>query len=179
MNLERLMLILAGLAIIAACFLPFYLLELNVFDITLSKLTLNTEQYVRAGLDAAQIGEGGEGNGSAGKLIDILGQELKNAAKWQDYAALAGIVFVLLGPIFYLLYGLGYLFRGLAGKQFKHGIFFNILYPIASFGILYWISTNNLLNLDVGFLNIANVGFWISFAAIWVAGFSLLFAKKI
>lgn len=175
MNLERILLFLAGAALIAASFLPFFVIDINILQIKISQLVLNTDQYVRTGLDAFDVIE----HDGASKLIKALGDAWQNTAEWQDYVALGGLVAVLLGPIYYLLYGIGYVFRALAGKQFKRGIFFNLIYLGASFGILYWISTNNYLNLNFGFFDIANVGFWVSFGAIWVAGFSLLFAKKL
>jgi hypothetical protein len=184
MKTEQTVLALAGLGGIGAFFLPFLhiqpslgVLQLQNADIQVSGLTV-----VLSLLDHFHVYSYEKGR----VLIELLTQ-LWGSADWKNKATAAGLVFILLGPVLYLLYSLGYLIRGLFGRQFKRGVWFNLLFPAAAWGILYWAGQARSvglgpidveLSLKLNFFKLAGIGFWLAFASVWVAGFSLLFEKN-
>lgn len=181
MKAEQSMLTLAGIAGIAAFFLPYIQFEQSILGISLVDTYVSGLTYTRSALDATGVlpYEGGR------TFVALLQELWTNAQSWQDYGTVAGLLVVISGPIFYLLYSLGYLFRGLFGKQYKRGIFFNFIYMGASWGICKWITATHStevlgkqLGLNLNFFANAGLGYWIAFAAVIVAGFSLLFEPK-
>jgi len=184
MKLERLMLLIAGLAGIGAAFLPFLNLELKVLGESLGSAQLSGYSYVTAWLQQLGLVEG---QNDAGKgLIELFQSLWDQSHGIKGYVQLAGLAIISTGPIFYALYSLGYIYRAIAGKSFKRGIWFNLLFMALGFGVFFWISqdfSTEILGQEVGlklnFFKMAGIGYWINFVAVFVAGFSLIFAKDL
>ncbi len=181
MNLERLMLIIAGLAGVGAFFLPFLNIEQSFLGIKLVESSISGYSYTLAWLDYFDLYKSELG----GQMLEALTQLWENASEIKAKAQLAGIFLIITAPVIYALYSLGYLIKGLIGKSFKRGIWFNLLFMPAAWGILYWISKDystqilgQEVGLDLNFFSMAGPGYWLAFAAVFIAGFSLLFEKK-
>jgi len=181
MRVEQIILLLAGLLILGSFFLPFLSYDVpGVGQTTLSGYTLT-----RTLLDEADVLEYEDK-----KLTSEMFQKLfEEAGNWKDYLAIGGMAFVFLGPIFYLLFGLGYAFRAFIGKSYKRGIWFNFLFLGLAWLAFWW--TGQVLTekvsfvkkffdteISLSFFEVAGLGFWLSFAAIIIAGFSLIFEKQ-
>ncbi|MDX2286750.1 MAG: hypothetical protein NW241_21470 [Bacteroidia bacterium] len=188
MRLEQLMLVIAGLLGIGAFFLPFLSFESALFGVQLASVHISGLSLTQSLLDFFKVIEHPEGRAA----FDIARAFVEQASSPMDYARIAGGAFILAGPFIYLLYALGYLVRGLAKRQFKRGILFNILFPAAAWAILYFLFRVETPELPAGellkavqieiprlnFFTFAGIGFWLAFAGIWIAGFSLLFEKN-
>ncbi|TAE49902.1 MAG: hypothetical protein EAZ89_13275 [Bacteroidetes bacterium] len=179
MKVEQTVLTLAGLAGIGAFFLPFLHIEPKVAGIQVADITVSGLSYVRTVLDIFKVQEY-----EGGRALVETFRELWGSSEIKGKLTIAGLLFVLTGPIFYLLHSVAFVIRGLFGKQFKRGILFNIFFPAAAWGILYAIGQTNSLDIGIGtvgvnlnFFTVASLGFWVAFASVWVAGFSLLFEK--
>ena len=175
------MLIVAGLMGLGAFFLPHLHFEQSFLGVQLVETTFTGYNFVLGWLDYFDLYQSEAGS----RVIEVLTRLWENATEMKAKAQIAGILFVLAAPLIYALYSLGYLIRGLIGKSFKRGIWFNLLFLPAAWGLLYWISqdySTQILGREVGlqlnFFNMAGIGYWLAFAAVFVAGFSLLFEKK-
>lgn len=181
MNLERIMLILAGLMGLGAFFLPFLHFEQQFLGVKLIETTFTGYNFVLGWLDYLDFYQSEMG----AKVVEVLVRLWENATELKAKLQIAGLLFVLAAPVIYALYCLGYLFRGLMGWSFKRGIWFNLLFMPAAWGIFYWISqdySTQILGRDVGlqlnFFSMAGVGYWLAFAAVFIAGFSLIFEQN-
>lgn len=185
-RVEQIMLIIAGLAGIGAFFLPFLHVEKSLLGVKLLDVHVSGYSYVLAWLDFFDLHK----QEGARAMIDLLGNLWQSISGIKGYAQVIGLFVVLTGPIFYLLLCLGYLIRGFTGGSFKRGVMFNLLFMGLAWGVFFWISrdkshlslTKDLnINLDVSlnFFDMAGPGFWVAFAAVFVAGFSLIFSKKL
>jgi hypothetical protein len=183
MRLEQIMLVVAGLMGIGAFFLPFLQFEQSFLGLKLLDLSLSGWSYTQAWLDYFGLYQSKVG----AEVIRTLIQLWESASELKGKAQLAGIFFVMTGPVIYLLYSLGYLIRGLLGRSFKRGILFNLLFMPLAWGLMYWLSQDHStslfddklkIGLDLNFFSLAGPGYWLAFAAVFVAGFSLLFERK-
>lgn len=181
MKLEQSLLVAAGIGCIAAFFLPFFTVETQVFGLKLAESSISGYRLTRAALDYAELLPYDSGQVAFTALVEAWQQ----TSQPKQLAQLAGISFLLLGPLLYLLYGLGYLFRGLTGRQYQRGIWFNFLFMGLGWSLLYWISQDysaKLLGQEVGlslsFFSLASFGYWIAFASVLVAAFSLIFEPR-
>lgn len=182
MNAERITLILAGLVGIAAFFLPFLHLKPEGIGKNLIDAEISGYSYVMTVLDAAEVQEYPEGRA----IMEVLGELFENSQKIENKALWAGVMLVLTGPIFFLLYSLGHLFRGISGSSYKRGIFFTFLFTAFAWGVFYWLSDKSnveILDLEVGpqfnFFKMAGLGFWMAAGAVLTAALSLFFSKNL
>ena len=145
--LERLMLILAGLATIGAGLLPFLVYEAKVGggnigkfelpELKVAEIVYSGEVLVRTVGDVFELTTSKHGDA----ILEIAGEAWQAMDNWQDMALFFGVLFVLGGPLYFALFGLGYLIRGIIGKSYKRGIFFNIFYLIVSWLVFYlWLA---------------------------------------
>ena len=175
------MLILAGLMGLGAFFLPYLHFEQSFLGVTLIETTFTGYNFVLGWLDYFDLYQSEAGS----QMLDALTRLWENATEMKAKAQIGGIIFVLAAPLIYALYSIGYLVRGLIGKSFKRGIWFNLLFLPAAWALFYWISqdySTEILGREVGlklnFFSMAGIGYWLAFAGVFVAGFSLLFEKK-
>lgn len=181
MKLEQFVLTLGGIAIIVAFLLPYMTLNLN----PLAWEGNITEQVKIEGLDAlnrkvevsglsmtetilnkAEVIEEGIDNG----WVDWLWNAWTENASSNSQLKVAGLLFVLAGPFIFLFFALGYLFRGITGKQYKRGIFFTLVFLGASWAIFKFL-------LGFSFFEMAGLGFWVAFGGMLLAAFSLFFER--
>jgi len=184
MKLEQLLLILAGLTGIGAFFLPFVEINTAILSTSGDQLSVSGYTFTRVVLDRFGLLEFDQGKG----LILAL-EQMWNAAKaWEGYLTVGGFIAILVAPLIYVLYSLGYIFRGLTGRSYKCGIWFNLLFMGAGYGFFFWLSQRfstsiNFLGQEVtaglkfNFFEMVGIGYWLAFAAVFVAGFSLIFEK--
>ncbi|RMG29465.1 MAG: hypothetical protein D6730_03915 [Bacteroidetes bacterium] len=165
-TVERTLLSISGLAGIAAFFLPFFRAGRFFSDIALSGFS-----FVQAGLDA-----GGVGAYPAQKQAFMTFLESWQQASMLGMLKYAALAFVWLGPVFFVLYSLGHFFRGLAGRHYKRGIFFALLYMGAGYLVFRFLGPE--MGLEYGFFDAVGPGFWVGFTAIIVAAFSAFFEKS-
>ncbi|WNJ18547.1 hypothetical protein [Pontibacter sp. G13] len=181
MKLEQKILLFAGILVIGAFFLPYLKLEKSflIFEVNAQVSGLSLTQSI---LDEAGVIEH-----KKGKVVSKLIREfLTNGDTWKDQSTALGLLVVFAGPILFLLHGLGYIFRGFSGRQYKRGIFFSILYSAASWGILKWISESNTAKLlgqeieviNLSFFEMVGPGYWVAIAGMLIAAISLFFEPK-
>ena len=166
MTLERIVLIFAGLLGLAAFFFPFLHLP---EEATISEISgINYVKYTIDGLQA-------EDGGLIREFIGDLQILWNDAVSINGYIGFGLMLFMLLGPFFFVLYSLGHLFRGLRGKQYRRGIFFSVIFMGVGWLTFYLLSFD--LEIKVNFFRMAGIGFWMAFAALILAGISLFFEK--
>ncbi|MCI4670166.1 MAG: hypothetical protein MRZ79_18665 [Bacteroidia bacterium] len=188
MRIEQIMLLAAGLMIAGAFFLPFLTYEFPVIGET----QLSGYSITRTILDEAGVSPYEDKKLTSDFFTDLI----KENTTWKEYLSIFGMLFTILGPFFYLLFGLGYLFKSFLGKSYKRGIWFNLLFLAIGWASFWWTSqlitekiNNSVANIkildklinpevSVNFFQAAGVGFWLCFAAIFIAGFSLIFEKQ-
>lgn len=172
---ERIMLIVGGLMCIGAAFLPYFVVKLPLPLIADGSIVYSGDRLVRGLLDLFNVLKDANGK----QLLDLMGQAWNAAGDVKDKALLIGVAISLGGPIYFALFGLGYLVRGLIGKHYAWGVFFAILFLGYNWGIFYLVSQSlsNGLPVDVriNFFSIANFGFWIAFAGMFLAAMSSFF----
>ncbi|GAB4422556.1 MAG: hypothetical protein OHK0039_38650 [Bacteroidia bacterium] len=181
MKLEQTILTLAGVAGIAAAFLPFVHYEPQMLGVQLGETQVSGYTFVRALLDEFGVLPFEEGR----VAMEAFQQGWSHAGGIKGYAQLSGLVLILAAPLIFVLYSIGYVVRGLAGKQYKRGIWFNLVFPGLAWAILYWISKDHsvtILNQEIGlklnFFSMAGLGYWVAFGAMMAAAFSLFFEKS-
>lgn len=188
MRIEQIMLFLAGAAIVGSFFLPFLHYEFP----GIGETQLSGYSITRTILDESGVTDYEDKKLTTEFFKDLITEN----TNWEEYLSIGGMIFVMLGPFFYLLFGLGYLFKSFIGKSYKRGIWFNILFLGIGWATFWWTSQlfteklsgvvdkvkilKGLVNpeVKVTFFEAAGVGFWICFAAVFVAGFSLIFEKQ-
>ena len=115
-----------------------------------------------------------------------MGELWSNTADGKDLALVVGFILVMSGPLYFLSYSIGYLIRGLRGKQYQRGIFFTIVYIGVAWLVFYLLGQQNsgkLFGLETGipfnFFKMAGIGCWLAIGSMVAAAFSLFFAKKL
>lgn len=177
-GLQRLMLLIGGLLCVGAFFLPFLSLDYGVGKFHVSGL-----YYVQSGVDYLQPTPKEQSliAQTETKVYDFVYERLekayKNKSSLELNLYLLCIGFVLLGPIFYALLGLGYLYRAAAGKSFQRGIIFNLLFLVFA-AVIFYLFDKEVPLLNLGFFKLANVGYWVAFVGVFVAAFSDFFGKE-
>ncbi len=173
MNLERIVLTLGGIAIIAAFFLPYLQFKKAFTEAYKMEVSISGMSMVQTGLEFAEVVPGNTGEG----MLDFVKKGWKDSQNFQQLGALIGFIFVLIGPFIFLLYSLGYVFRGLTGRQYKRGIFFTIVYTGISWLTFYLLG--NDLGISLNFFSMAGPGFWVAFGGMFAAAMSLFFSKSL
>ena len=178
MKLDRIVLILSGLAGIAAFFLPF----INQDYLLGGEMAASGYNYVMTSLDASGTLEFEEGRNTWNLVWDFI----KSAGSPADYAAIAGTLFTLAGPFLFLLFSFGYIIRGLRGKQYRNGIFLSLLFLGIAWASFYFLGASpaqtlftDALETPLNFFSMAGLGFWLAFGSMITAAFSLFFAKNL
>ena len=180
MRIEQVLLLFAGLLIVAAFFLPFLQYEFP----GIGKTELSGYTLTRTIVDEA----GGPEYEHKKLTVEFFQEMFKREATWKEYLSLAGMAFVMLGPFFYLLLGLGYVVKGFIGRSYKRGIWFNFLFVGLAWAAFWWTGQvltdkvsfiKDIFNkeIQVSFFEAAGMGFWICFGAVILAGLSLIFEK--
>lgn len=117
-------------------------------------------------------------------IINLFTKNFDKLGGPEAYGITAMLAVVFLGPFMFAIYGLSYVLKALARKQYKRGIFINLLYMGVAFLTFFLIqekSSVSILGLDIGakmnFFKMAGMGYWVSFSGMMVAAFSLFFGK--
>lgn len=175
--LNRIFLIVAAIMGIGAFFLPYLSL-----DFGLGRFSVSGMSYVQVLIDTYTDTQASETSSPlADKVYEGIYEIgikpwLHESTAMQKGLGL-GLVLVLLGPFYFLLFSLGYLVRGIAGKRYKRGIIFNILFLGFSWAVFYFIGKENKI-LDINFFWYADFGYWLAFAGMFVAAISDFFWKE-
>ncbi len=168
---ERLILLIGGLACIGAGFLPYLKMEL---PFGINSLTYSGERLVRGLLDAFQIIQDKNGK----ELLDMLGKLWNSTNDPAAKGTMVGMALTLAGPLIFAFFGLGYIVRAIIGKHYGWGIIFNILFLGFSW-LMFFLASKQLsapgLPLNFNFFKLANVGYWLAFAGMFIAAFSSFF----
>ena len=98
-----------------------------------------------------------------------------SAQNFQGLALVVGLIFILSGPIWFGFHGLGYVIRGLRGKQYGRGIFFTLFFMGIGWLVFYLMGKE--FEESMGFFQLVGPGFWVAFGGMLVAAFSLLFER--
>ncbi len=172
MKLEKIILFLGGAACIGAFFLPYLTFPPN--------LTVSGYSETMLILDYLDVVE----DKKADILVDSFSTFYESFAGPKGKGILTMLVVVLLGPFFFAIFGLSYVIKALFGKQYKRGIFLNLLFMGFAWVTIYMINqemTFNVLGLEVGtnlqFFRMAGLGYWLGFGGMILAAFSLFFGK--
>ncbi|MDP5170702.1 MAG: hypothetical protein NWR72_10690 [Bacteroidia bacterium] len=171
MKLEKIVLLIGGLACVGAFFLPF---------ITVASQPISGYTEVMTTLDYFDVVE----YKNSEWAIDLFKNGFGNFADLKGYGLLAMLVVVLLGPLIFGLYGLSYIIKALAKRQYKRGVFVNLLFMGFAWLTFYLIqeqNTVNVLGMEIGatlnFFKMAGIGYWLAFGGMMAAAFSLFFGK--
>jgi hypothetical protein len=154
--------------VIGASFLPYLSLEVAGQDVvqlsgySMVETLLSKFEIIQEGIDS--------------RWADMLWNSWMENADGTAKAGVAGFLLVMAGPFIFTLYALGYVFRGLAGKQYKRGIFFTLLFLGASWAIFYFLSKPTF-GFEMSFFKAAGPGFWVAFGGMLAAAFSLFFER--
>ncbi len=171
MKFEQIVLTLSGIAILAALFLPYIELSASITGEE-QALQLTGVGFVQALLD--QFGVISHDGGEA--LMDIVAEKWGQAEDFRGLGLVIGLLLVLAGPVWFGLYALGYILRGLQGKQYGRGIFFAMVFLGFSW-LIFWL-WGNATGISLNFFHQALWGFWIGFGGMILAALSLFFEKK-
>ncbi len=153
----------AGILGVVAFFLPFFkLLNVGFVDVNISGSSL-----MGAAAEAFDIG-----NFKGGKrLYKLLLDQWQSNQDIIDYAGYFGFVYVLLGPVYFLLFSLGYLFKGINGRgSYRTGLVFLLIYTVIAAIGLY--ASGQYYNITLNFFNRAGLGYWLGAGAILLAWLS-------
>ncbi len=167
MRLEQIILTLAGIAIIAALFLPYLTLQVAGQEV----MTISGVSIAQSGLEKAEVIADLPGD----SLVDFLWDTFNETTTTKERMSVIGLIFICLGPIIFALYALGYIFRGLRGKQYKRGIFFTLLFTAAAWLIFKFLGAQ--LGTEFSFFSMAGPGFWVAFGGMLAAAFSVFFER--
>lgn len=176
-SLHRTFLIIAAFMGIGAFFLPYLSL-----DFGLGRFSVSGMNYIQLIFDSYTDTQASE---TASPLADKIYEGIYHIAikPWlhespiEQKISAIGLIFVLLGPFYFLLFSFGYLFRGIMGRRYKRGIVFNILFLLFSWAIFYFIGKENKM-FDINFFWYADFGYWIAFIGMFVAALSDFFWKE-
>lgn len=174
MRFEQFILILAALAIFAGFFLPTVSLPGELVDKGGETISVSGWNLAQSALDQLDVMPQGSEDGTA--LQAFLEDQWQQMEDFQGMGIIVGFLFVLCLPVFFVLHAVGYLFRGLAGKQYGRGIFFALL----TMG-LAWVAfrlMGNMVGTPLNFFRTADLGYWLGFGGMIGAAFSLFFESK-
>ncbi len=169
MKFDRILLIVAGILGIAAFFFPFIsLLKVGFLDVNISGLNL-----FEAGLQGLKIGDFKMG----GKIFQFLSDLWVGNEDLIDWGGFVGLLFVLLGPVYFLAFSISYLIKGLkVTGRYRRGLSFLIIYSIIAFAGIYF--SGQYYHIKLNFFNRAGLGYWLSAAAILLAWLSRFLKPK-
>ena len=171
MRFEQIVLILAGLAIICSFFLPAFNIPGELLDRD-RDLSISGYQFAQSILDNFDVIEYDGGK----PLEKFVGEMWGSMNDFKDMGLAIGLMFILGLPVYFVLYGLGYMIRGLRGKQYGKGIFFTILTMGAGYLVFRLIGMDQ--GVSMNFFKVVDLGYWVAFGGMIVAAFSLFFEKK-
>lgn len=171
MKIEKVVLLIGGLACIAGFFLPY---------LSMGNQSISGFGETMTVLDYFDLVEYKNGDWA----LELFTNNLESIADVQGYGLLAMLAIVLLGPLIFALYGLSYVIKALAKKQYSRGVFVNLLFmgfAWLTFYLLQEHNSVNVLGMDLGaklnFFKMAGLGYWVAFSGMMVAAFSLFFGK--
>lgn len=174
---QRILLIVAGVLGIGAFFLPY----INI-DYGVGKFNVSGWDYIQTLIDTfvapAETGVVAKAEDQIYDGIYQIGiKPLLHESSTTDKLTGAGVILVLLGPFFFLLYSIGYLIRGIVGKPYKRGVFFNLLFLGFCWLVFHFVNKQiPLVNLN--FFWIADFGYWVGFIALCLAPVSDFLGKE-
>ncbi len=169
MRLERIVLLLSGLVILGSFVLPYFELDSQFVNSENSSLELTGVDVVQTILNQFGVQSFDKGEG----LMSFIQDKWNAAEGFEGLGLVAGLLLVLGAPIWFGLHSLGYMVRGLRGRQYSHGIFFSILF--LGFGwLIFWL-WGNVLEDSSTFFQSTRIGFWTGFGGMLLAAFSLFF----
>lgn len=180
MKKDRVVLLVAGLMGIGAFFLPYLTFEKSFLGVQVINKSMSGYTYIRTVLDMADIY-----SYEGGKVVVQLVKDLWNSAAGAgDYLLALGAVFVLTGPVIFLVFSIIYVIKALMNKPYSRGIFFTLIYTGIAWGVFYFISRDNtteVLGREIGikleFFKMASAGFWLAFSGMILAALSLFLTK--
>lgn len=171
MKIEKVVLLLGGLACLSGFFLPY---------LTLGNQSISGFDETMAIVDYFTPVEQEQGDWA----WDLLSNTFDSITGAKGYGLLAMLAIVLLGPFIFAIYGLSYVIKALAKKQYKRGVFVNLLFMGFAWLTFYLFQEQNsvsVLGMDLGaklnFFKMAGIGYWVMFSGMMVAAFSLFFGK--
>jgi hypothetical protein len=175
--LHRTCLIVGALMGMGAFFLPYLSLNYTAGEFSVSGL-----KYVQMILEKfMDLGAGKEDIALSGTISAVFYEigikPLISASAFSTKLAAVGFFAVLLGPFYFFLFSLGYLWRGIMGKQYQRGIIFNILFLVASWAVFYFLGKETKV-FSINFFWYADFGYWLAFIGMFVAAFSDFFWKE-
>lgn len=177
---QRSFLLLGGLMCIAAFFLPYFNINYG-----LGKYQVSGLYYVQTAIEYFQPSDANPTGITKveDKAYDMMYDTVLKAWDKKSTVKLKGMliagIIVAMGPFYFLLFGLGYLFRGVLGKVYKRGMIFNILFLGLSYAVFYFINKEVAIPfVSFSFFSIASFGYWIAFAGMFVAAFSDFLGKE-
>ncbi len=164
---QRLLLLIAAAVGIVAFFLPFiHFAEVLFIDIFYSGWNL-----VEAGLDAAEVGKFKKGR----KLLNFLADQWKANKSLVDYIGFVGLVYIILGPFYFLIYAIRYLIAGLRNKSYHKGLIYFLIF--SAFAWVGFYLGGQEYHIKINFLNRAGLGFWLTAISVSL-GFVSRYVKK-
>lgn len=162
------MLLAGGLLCLAGFFLPY--LSLSFLNTTLASVSgLNMAENM---VSAAQ-----RMDAAPSPVMNMLADEWEAAEGFMDLGKIVGFLTLFIAPFIFALYGLSYTFKALLGKSYRGGVFFNILFAIAAGLFFYFVGPE--LGLGKNFFRLTGLGYWLPFAGMWLAAFSLIFSQNL
>ena len=164
---QRALLLAAGITGIVAFFLPF----LHFVEVLFVNIHYSGWNLVEAGLDAAEVGKFPKGR----KLLKFLIEQWQSNQSIIDYLGFVGLLYILLGPVYFLYYALRYLLAALLNRSFHQGLAFLLFFTV--FAWLGFYLGGKEYHIKLNFFNRAGLGFWLVCASVTM-GFLSRFAKK-
>jgi hypothetical protein len=164
---QRALLLAAGMVGIIAFFLPF----IHFVEVLFVNIHYSGWSLVEAGLDAADIGKFPRGR----KLLNFLIEQWQSNQSLIDYIGFVGLLYILLGPLYFLYYALRYLLAALRNRDFPHGLVF--LLTFTAFAWVGFYFGGQEYHVKINFFNRAGLGFWLVAVSV-VMAFLSRFARK-
>lgn len=172
MKTQHILLLVAGILGVLAFFFPYLrLMEAKIFDIHLLTIKMSGWQYVEALLDHFDIIDSKRGRKLASFIVDMW----QNSESFSEVLSFLVVIYVLIGPIIFLMYGLGYVMRGLAGASYKNGIIFLLTYTFIAWLAFHY--TGKHYHIRLNFFQKADWGYWLGCISIVLAAISTLFKR--
>jgi len=137
MKPSRILLTLSGLAGIIAFFLPWMR-----FPLAGQRLYLTGWTYFQAILHKLGIAK----HGGASKFVDTFGGQLTGAESAYGVFQALCVWFIILGPVFFVIFHINHFRKGIQGGHYKAGRNFAVIYVALSIFFL-WYGTGDMMGL--------------------------------
>lgn len=164
---QRALLLAAGIIGIVAFFLPF----IHFVEVLFVNIHYSGWSLIEAGLDAADIGKFPRGR----KLLNFMIEQWQANQSLIDYVGFVGLLYILLGPIYFLYYAFAYLFAGLLNREFSRGLIHLLIFT--AFAWIGFYFGGQEYHVKINFFNRAGIGFWLVCASV-LMGFLSRFVRK-